>query len=94
MDETPGPDLAPAPPLDARRRRLLFRATHRGTKENDFLLGAYVRGRLAAFTETDLTALEEILELPDPILADWLLGRQEIPQEAPSMLRAIRAAVL
>ena len=94
MDETPGPDLAPAPPLDARRRRLLFRATHRGTKEVDILLGGYVSARVARFTETELPALEEILELPDPVLADWLTGRAPLPPNASPMLRAIRAVAL
>ena len=31
---------------DTRRRRLLFRATHRGTFENDLLLGGFVRAQL------------------------------------------------
>ena len=30
-------------PLDIRRRRLLYRATHRGTYENDLLIGGYVQ---------------------------------------------------
>jgi antitoxin CptB len=94
MDETPGPDLAPAPPLDARRRRLLFRATHRGTKEVDILLGGYVSARLAGLPEADLAPLEAILELPDPALADWLTGRAALPPDAPPMLRAMRAAAL
>jgi antitoxin CptB len=94
MDETPGPELAPAPPFDARRRRLLFRATHRGTKENDLLLGAYVKTHLAALAETDLAALEELLEIPDPVLADWLTGRADLPADASPTLRSIRAAAL
>ncbi len=94
MDETPGPDAAPAPPLDARRRRLLFRATHRGTKEVDILLGGYVRVRLADFADADLPPLEEILEYPDPVLADWLTGRADLPPDASPTLRAIRAAAL
>src|SRR5208337_55418 len=35
--------------LDTRRRRLLFRATHRGTYENDLMIGGFVRDRLATF---------------------------------------------
>jgi len=85
-------------PLDAdmdsrRRRRILFRATHRGTYENDILIGNYVRARLAGFTEADLDALEEVMELPDAMLADWLTGRQPIPADCDTpMLRAIRQA--
>ena len=48
---------------------------------------------IATFSDPDLTALEEILELPDPVLADWLTGRTPIPDNNP-MLRAIREAAL
>jgi antitoxin CptB len=66
MDETPAPEA-----LDQRRRRLLFRATHRGTRENDILFGGFVSANLADFTAEDLGSLEELLEIPDPLLADW-----------------------
>ena len=83
-----------APPLDARRRRLLFRATHRGTFENDLMLGSFLRAQMHTLDDADLTALEALLELPDPDLADWLTGRAPIPPERDTpMLRRIRAAV-
>ncbi len=86
---------APRPStLDPRRRRLLFRANHRGTHEADILIGGYITSRIAAFTESDLDALEELLELPDTALADWLSGRQPIPPElATPMLTAIRTHI-
>jgi antitoxin CptB len=78
--------------LDPRRRRLLYRATHRGTHENDLLIGGFVASRLADFTESELQELEDLLELPDPDLADWLTGRRPIPLEADcAMLRRIKA---
>ena len=80
---------------DSRRRRLLFRATHRGTYENDILIGNFVRTRLDTLSDSDVNALEAIMELPDAVLADWLTGRLPIPQEADTpMLRAIRQAAL
>jgi antitoxin CptB len=82
------------PPRDARRRRLLFRANHRGTHEADLLVGGYIAARIETFTEADLDALEELLELPDTDLADWLSGRSPIPPYADSpMLRAMCASV-
>ena len=78
-----------------RRRRLLFRATHRGTKENDLMIGGYVAARLATLTDAEMDALEAVMELPDTDLADWLTGRRPIPPEDDSpMLRAIRAHVV
>lgn len=80
--------------LDTRRRRLLFRATHRGTHENDLMIGGFVRDRLATLDPAELEALEALLEFPDPLLADWLTGRQPIPPEAAPMLRRIRDSLV
>ncbi len=74
---------------------MLFRANHRGTHENDLLIGGYVEPRIASFSEAELDRLEVILELPDPQLADWLTGRLPIPPgEDQPMLQAIREAAL
>lgn len=87
IDETPDPDE-----LERRRRRLLFRATHRGTQESDLLVGGFVAARLATFTDTEIVALEALMELPDSDLADWLTGRQPIPADAAQpLLRRMRA---
>ena len=69
----------------------MFRATHRGTHEADLLVGGYVARRIDLFTETELNALEALLDLPDPDLADWLTGRCPLPEDAPPLLRAMRA---
>lgn len=66
---------------DPRRRRLLFRATHRGTKEADLMVGGFCARHLASFTAAELDAIEAVLELPDVDLADWLTGRRPIPEE-------------
>jgi antitoxin CptB len=77
--------------FDARRRRLLYRATHRGTYENDIVIGGFVRRHVDAFSESEVAALEALLELPENDLADWLIGRIPIPPEADTpMLRRIR----
>ena len=77
--------------LDARRRRLLYRATHRGTYENDIVIGGFVRRHIGGMGESELVALEALLELPENDLADWLTGRLPIPVEADTpMLRRIR----
>jgi antitoxin CptB len=82
------------PGTDPRRRRLLYRATHRGTFENDLLLGGFVRDHLDVFTEDDLVALETLMDWPDVDLADWLTGRRPIPDDAPAMLKRIRASLI
>ncbi len=86
----------PAPtPAHTRRRRLLFRATHRGTHETDLLVGDFVAARLESFTDAELDALEAVMDMQDVDLAEWLTGREEIPPEAETpMLRAMRDAAL
>lgn len=80
---------------DPRRRRILFRATHRGTYENDILIGGFVRRRLSAFTVAELDAIEAVMEHPDAVLADWLTGRQPIPDDVDTpMMRAVRQAAI
>lgn len=74
------PDETP-PMLSPRRRRLLFRAHHRGTKETDLMVGGFVTRHIATFTEAELDELEAVLELLDVDLADWLSGRRPIPPE-------------
>lgn len=84
----------PQADLETRRRRLLFRATHRGTHENDLMFGGFVRAHLASFTPAELASLEAIVDLPDPELADWLSGRRPIPAELDlPLLHRIRGSI-
>ncbi len=69
---------------DPRRRRLLFRANHRGTKEADLLIGRFVARHIASFSETELDELEAVLEFMDVDLADWLSRRRPVPPECQS----------
>jgi antitoxin CptB len=73
---------------DPRRRRLLFRAHHRGTKETDLLVGGFVARHIHDFSEAELDELEAVLELLDVDLADWLSGRRPIPPEVMSPMLA------
>lgn len=78
--------------LDPRRRRIYFRATHRGTHETDILIGGFVAPRLAGMSDADMDALETVMDLPDADLADWLSGRKPVPAEVDCpMMRAIIA---
>jgi antitoxin CptB len=54
--------------LEMRRRRALYRATHRGTKEMDFLLGRFAEREIASMGEAEVAALERMIDFPDPEL--------------------------
>jgi antitoxin CptB len=61
--------------LDTRRKRLLFRSWHRGTKEADLLLGSFAERHLAGFTPAQVDRYEAMLEFEDADLFDWIAGR-------------------
>lgn len=56
--------------LAMRRRRALYRAQHRGSKELDLLLGRFAADVLGAMTEHEVAMLEHLLSQPDPDVAD------------------------
>jgi antitoxin CptB len=60
---------------DIRRKRLLFRSWHRGTKETDLLLGSFAERHLAGFSEAQLDRYEALLDSGDGDLFDWITGR-------------------
>ena len=85
-------DPDPAGAADTRRRRIAFRAAHRGTHENDLLLGRFAARNLGGMSPSDLDAFEAILDLPDVDLFDWISGRAPVPPEHDSaMLRRVIA---
>lgn len=65
--------------LDNRRKRLLFRCWHRGTREMDLIVGRFADAHLAGLTDAELSQLEQLIELPDPDLYAALTGAIAIP---------------
>lgn len=75
-----------------RRKRLLWRASHRGLREMDLLLGGFARSHIDRLTETELDELETIIGLPDQELMGWILGGVPVPQrQATTTLKALLA---
>ena len=54
--------------LDDRRKRLLFRCWHRGTREMDLILGRFADAAIADLTDAELTQLDDLIEVPEPDL--------------------------
>ena len=65
--------------LDIRRKRLRYRASHRGTKEMDILLGRFVDTQLAGLSPAELDVFERLLEVPDQDLYGILVGDAAVP---------------
>jgi antitoxin CptB len=66
---------------DIRRKRLLFRSWHRGTREADLILGSFADANLAGFDDGRLDRYEALLGCSDADLFDWITGRLAPPPE-------------
>ena len=67
--------------LDLRRRRIIWRAGHRGMRELDLVLGAYARDHVAQMDAAALAQFESILEVSDTDLFDWIMGKAGVPAQ-------------
>lgn len=65
--------------LDSRRRRALYRAWRRGTREMDLLMGRFADAEIDRFDEAEFEAFEALIEAPDRDLFAWIADKAEIP---------------
>ena len=57
--------------LEIFKKKLLYRASYRGTKEMDILLTTFVKKYLNIFNDEQLKQLEEFLEFEDEIIYNF-----------------------
>ena len=84
-------DLPISEPTDeptVRRKRLRFRCWHRGTREMDLLIGGFADRHIAGLTDKELDGLEALLDLPDPEIYAWIMGRAPAPAHIAAQLLA------
>jgi antitoxin CptB len=72
--------------LDDRRKRLLFRCWHRGTREMDLVLGRFADAEIAHLSDRELAELERLIDVPDPDLYAALIGDKPLAPEYASPL--------
>src|SRR4029077_534188 len=78
--------------LDERRKRLLFRCWHRGTREMDLILGRFADAEIAELTDDELDQFEHLIEVPDPDLYAALTEKVPLaPQYASSLFDRIKS---
>ena len=77
--------------LDAERRKLLWRATHRGLKELDLVLGGFAKAHMGELEGRDLDQLVEIVSLADSDLFAWLMGERPAPIDRLPLLSRVLA---
>ena len=57
------------------KKQIIYRSTHRGTKEMDLLLGNFVKKNIDKFTDSELKDLENLIIIEDEILQKWLFEK-------------------
>jgi antitoxin CptB len=78
--------------LAIRRKRLRFRAWHRGMREVDLLLGRFADAQLGELQVEELGAFEALLDVPDQDVLAWLTGVGDPPSgPAEPLLRRVYA---
>ena len=78
--------------LDDRRKRLLFRCWHRGTREMDLILGRFADAEIANLPEDQLVQLEHLIEVPDVDLYAALTGNVPLaPEHAHGLFDRIKS---
>jgi len=53
------------------KKQIMYRSTHRGTKEMDLLLGSFVKKNINSLNHSELLDLKNLLEVDDEILYKW-----------------------
>jgi antitoxin CptB len=77
---------------EVRRRRIRFRAWHRGIREMDLWMGGFADAALAGLSEAELDQFEHLLDLPDPLVFAWLADLEDVPaDEDTPLLKKVRA---
>jgi antitoxin CptB len=78
--------------LDVRRKRLLFRCWHRGTREMDLILGRFADATIPTLSDDEVLQFERLIEVPDPDLYAALTGDKPLASEyAGSLFERIKA---
>ena len=80
-----------------RRKRLRYRAWHRGTREMDLVLGPFADAHAETADERELGQFEELMEEADTDLLKWVMGQEAPPARIDrgllERLIAFRAAI-
>jgi len=64
-----------------RRRRMRYRAWHRGMQEMDIILGNFADAHLETYDDAALTRLETLMDEQDADLFKWLMGQEPAPDD-------------
>lgn len=76
--------------ISIKRKQLIFRSWHRGTREIDLLLGRFADAHVTGFDAGQLVLYDRLLNNSDPDLFNWVTGAEPVPpSEDTSVLRLL-----
>tara|TARA_Y100000741_G_C18105521_1_gene498658 strand:+ start:540 stop:794 length:255 start_codon:yes stop_codon:yes gene_type:complete len=58
------------------KKQIIYRSTHRGSKEMDILLGNFVKKHIDSFNITELKEIQNILFIEDEIIHQWYFNKK------------------
>ena len=73
------PETAPEDNISIKRKQMLFRSWHRGTREIDLMLGKFADSYVPGFDEAQLALYDRFLNNSDPDIYNWLTGQEPVP---------------
>jgi antitoxin CptB len=86
VQETAGEHIA------MRRKRLRYRAWHRGTREMDLVLGPFADAHVERYDTAELDRLEALMEEQDTDLLKWVMGQEPAPETVDKAFLALVVA--
>jgi antitoxin CptB len=67
--------------MDDRLKRLMFRAHHMGSNENDILFGGFAAKYLLSLSPEQVERFETLIAQGDNDLFNWVTGNEAVPDE-------------
>ncbi len=71
--------------IENKRKRLIFRSDHRGTKEMDIIMGRFAKKYVPEMSEAELAEYDELLTHNDPDLYNWITEKEVPPESVADM---------
>lgn len=80
--------------IELYKKKLMFRAWHRGMKELDLLMGTFAQNELTNLEGDELVQFERLIDSEDNDLLNYFNGKEAVPEVlAGSVFERIKAQV-
>ncbi len=77
-------------PSDTQLKQLKYHSWHRGTRENDLLLGKFADATLSHFDKEMICLYQQFLNETDHDIFSWIMEQQPAPHPYSELIEIIR----